>query len=234
MPIRVAFDLDGTVADMLSVLQHEAEKLFGKLPARPITVEVSPGGSDTPMVIPEAELPATHLTLDSHQRTRLWRHVQTIPNFWINLPETEAGIVQRIASLTEERRWEVIFLTTRPAVRGLTTQVQSQQWLEAHGFRWPSVYVVERSRGRIADALQLDAVVDDRSENCLDVALESKAAAIWVERSGAKNPLPAAKRLGIRVVPTTTAAVAMLQKIDDATQGSGVMRSIKRLFGDGE
>ncbi len=234
MPLRVAFDLDGTVADMLSVLQHEAEKLFGKVPARAMPLEVSAGSSEASTATPEPELPVTRLMLDRDQRTRLWRHVQTIPNFWINLPETEAGIVQRIASLADERRWEVIFLTTRPPVRGLTTQVQSQQWLEAHGFRWPSVFVVERSRGRIADALQLDAVVDDRSENCLDVALESKAAAIWVERRGVSNPLPAAKRLGIRVVPTTTAAVAVLQKIDDASQGSGVMRTIKRLFGDGE
>lgn len=218
---------------MLSVLQKEAEKLFGKAPARATAAEM-PAGAEPSPVEQEAELPITRLALDRDQRSRLWRHVETIPNFWVNLPETETGIVQRIAALTEERRWEVIFLTTRPAVRGLTTQVQSQQWLEAHGFRWPSVFVVERSRGRIAEALQLDAVVDDRSENCLDVALESKAAAIWVERSGTKNPLPAAKRLGVRVVPSTVAAVTLLQKLDDAREGSGVMRTIRRLFSDGD
>ena len=96
------------------------------------------------------------------------------------LPEIAPGIVARIARTAEERRWEVIFLTTRPLVGGDTVQRQSQRWLAAHGFAMPSVFVVQRSRGRVAEALELDAVVDDRAENSLDVALDSKARAILV------------------------------------------------------
>ena len=228
MSLRVAFDLDGTLADMMSVLQAEAEKLFGTMPAA-----APPNGDDTSGTeesVTEPSASITQLTLDSQQRTRLWRHIETIPNFWMRLPEIEPGIVRRLATVARDRRWEVIFLTTRPAVTGLTTQIQTQQWLEAHGFRWPSVFVVERSRGRVADALQLDAVVDDRSENCLDVALESKAAAIWVERRGEKHSLTAAKRLGVHVVPSTAAALTLLQKVDDSRDGSGVMRTLRRLF----
>ena len=66
----------------------------------------------------------------------------------------------------------------------------------------PSVYVVQGSRGRIAAALALDVVVDDRPENCLDIAVDSKARAILVWRDG-QNQLPAAtQRLGIGVVKT--------------------------------
>jgi len=93
----------------------------------------------------------------------------------------------------------VIFLTKRPASAGATAQVQTQRWLEARGFPLPSVYVVQRSRGRIADALGLDFVVDD-AENCLDVVLDSKARAILVWREDEKNLPPAARRLGIGVV----------------------------------
>ena len=74
----------------------------------------------------------------------------------------------------------MIFLTTRPSTKGDLVQLQSQQWLEAHGFQYPSVFVVQRSRGKIADALQLDAFVDDRPENCLDIAVESKAGVILI------------------------------------------------------
>ena len=57
-------------------------------------------------------------------------------------------------------------------------QRQSQRWLQRMGFPLPSVYVVHGSRGQIAKALQIDVVVDDRPENCLDVVLESQAGAI--------------------------------------------------------
>jgi len=47
-------------------------------------------------------------------------------------------------------------------------------------YETPSVFVVHGSRGKIASALAIDVLVDDRPENCLDVALESKARAILV------------------------------------------------------
>ncbi len=72
----------------------------------------------------------------------------------------------------------MIFLTSRPQTSGRTVQRQSQRWLERHGFVMPSVFVVHGSRGRIAEALDLDVVIDDRPDNCLDIVLESKAGAV--------------------------------------------------------
>jgi len=65
---------------------------------------------------------------------------------------------------------------------GRTLQRQSQRWLEKLGFPLPSVFTVRGSRGRVAQALDLDVVIDDRPDNCLDVALESSAAAILLWR----------------------------------------------------
>jgi len=59
---------------------------------------------------------------------------------------------------------------------------------------------VQRSRGKIADALQLDAFVDDRPENCLDIAVESKAKVILVWHGHLKDVPAGAKRLGVRPV----------------------------------
>src|SRR5206468_6136381 len=110
--------------------------------------------------------------------------------------ELEPGAIARLAALAVERRWEIIFLTKRPRSAGATAQVQTQRWLEAKGFTLPSVFVVQGSRGRIASALALDVVVDDRPENCLDVVVDSSARAILVWRS-ATEPVPSsAQRLG--------------------------------------
>jgi hypothetical protein len=110
-------------------------------------------------------------------------------------------------------------------------QIQSQRWLETHGFRYPSVFVVQRSRGKIADALELDAVVDDRPENCLDVVVDSKAKPILIWPGDAKNVPPGAKRLGVRVVTSISEALDVLIRLDDVKNEPPVVRSLKRIFG---
>lgn len=227
--MRIAFDLDGTLVDMASALAAEADKLFDPR-SRPDDQDESDGEPDEGIIdIPSSGL--SRLALTDHQRARLWHHVEKVPNFWMTLKETEKGVVKRLAKVATERRWEVIFLTTRPTVAGKTTQVQSQEWLDAHGFHFPSVYVVQRSRGRIADALGLHAVVDDRPENCIDVATESKAHAILIHPASDHSPLPGAGRLGVRVVKSASDAIALLQKLQDTKVRTGVTRRLRKLFG---
>ena len=110
-------------------------------------------------------------------------------------------------------------------------QLQSQQWLAQHGFQYPSVFVVQRSRGRIADALQLDAFVDDRPENCLDIAVESKAKVILLWHGDLKEVPAGAKRLGVRAVNTISEAMQLLEQLDDTRNQPSLMRTIKRAFG---
>ena len=227
MPLRVAFDLDGTVADMHSALQKEGEKIFGKN-IRPKARRL-PAAETTPDEAGTAALKELRLT--ARQQMQLWDHVKKIKNFWTTLPELEPGIIARIAKAAHDRRWEVIFLTTRPSTAGDLTQVQSQRWLDTHGFRFPSVYVVQRSRGRIADALQLDVVVDDRPENCLDVAVESQAKVILVWPGDLSEVPPGAERLGVQAVQTISEALALVEQFDDTTNKPGVLKSIRRAFG---
>ena len=233
MALRVAFDLDGTIADMFVALRKEAEQLFGaeelaNADAAPLPNGEAAGAEKEDRDDKQA-MAEMHLT--ARQQMQLWEHVKTIENFWSSLPEMEPGIVARIATVATRRRWEIIFLTTRPPVAGEMTQIQSQRWLEAHGFPLPSVFVVQRSRGKIADALHLDAVVDDRPENCLDVAVESKAKPILIWSGDPKAIPPGAKRLGVRVATSISEALALLEALDDLQHESGVVRSIKKLFG---
>ena len=240
MPLRVGFDLDGTVADMYFALRREAIALFGEEVLRKAAYTSSKpqdanAESKTPAPKPEDDQTATlaieELHLTSRQQSQLWDHVKGIENFWTTLPELEPGIISRIAKIATDRRWEVIFLTTRPSTAGELVQLQSQRWLEAHGFHYPSVFVVQRSRGKIADALHLDAFVDDRPENCLDIAVESQAKVILVWHGNLKDVPAGAKRLGVRPVSTISEAVAILEQLDDIRSQPSLMRSIKRAFG---
>lgn len=229
MPLRVAFDLDGTIADMNAVLRQNAERLFGD---SSLSAPAEPPSDDTaPRDAADGEKVLAELQLTPRQRRALWSHVKRIENFWGGLPETEPGIVARIADIAASRRWDVIFLTTRPAVDGDTTQIQSQRWLRAHGFDLPSVFVVRHSRGRIADALELDAVVDDRPENSLDVALDSKALSLLVWPHDASDAPPGARSLGVQMVPSIAEALDVLIRLDDSKSATGLTRSLKKIFG---
>lgn len=173
--------------------------------------------------------PARFRKLDPRQQHELWDAVRNTENFWESLRETEPGIVARLAALARERRWEVIFITQRPSCAGDTTQLQTQRWLAAHGFELPSVYVIKGSRGKVAEALSLDVVVDDRPENCLDVKLESRARAILVWNDDLAN-LPAnARRLGLEPVTSLGECLDLLSE-GPATR-PGLFERIKRFVG---
>jgi len=241
--------MDGVLADMESELVRQAEILFGESMTRKLEARADATPPDAATPTPEPSLsppdaqassenapenapPLLKLNMNSRQQKKLWHHVESIENFWETLAELEPGVVGRLAALAAERRWEIIFLTKRPESAGATAQVQSQRWLEAKGFSLPSVYVVQGSRGRIAAALALDVVVDDRPENCLDIVVDSKARAILVWREP-ENQLPAAaRRLGIGVVNTVGACLDILTEMDRAQpEDTGVMAKVMRLLG---
>ena len=165
------------------------------------------------------------------QQRRLWERVESIENFWQTLNEIEPGTVATLYALSVERRWEIIFLTKRPATAGATAQIQTQHWLEARGFLLPSVYVVQGSRGQIAAALALDFVVDDRPENCLDVAVDSKAKPILVWRDDETRRPDAVRRLGIGVVGSVARCLDILAQVEVSDASPGMMTRVLRLLG---
>jgi hypothetical protein len=236
VPLRIAFDLDGVLADMESELIRHAAALFGPdVLHQPVQVQaVAPDAGESGLgAEPSAAPPLTRLKLTPRQQRRLWRHIETIENFWESLSEIEPGSVARLSALATRRRWETIFLTRRPPSAGATAQVQSQRWLEAKGFPMPSVFVAQGSRGRIAAALALDFVVDDRPENCLDVAIDSRARAILVTRAAERELPPASERLGsIGVVSSVSECLDILGQIDAPGRDKpGLWSRVLRLLG---
>jgi hypothetical protein len=236
LPLRIAFDLDGVLADMDAELIRHAEALFGEPMTH--TLEERAGDAEEPAQ-PGDQKPAVddvpvsaRLRMTARQSRRLWQHIRSIDGFWEGLEEIEPAAVARLAKIATDRRWEVIFLTKRPDTVGAIAQVQSQRWLAAKGFTLPSVYVVQGSRGLIASSLRLDIVVDDRPENCLDVVVDSKARAILVWRDDEMNLPTAARRLGIGVVKTVAECLDILAQVDAAGDDRpGIMARVFKLLG---
>jgi hypothetical protein len=215
MALRIGFDLDGVLADMEHAIVREAGTLFGSAPPRPTHEAAATTGDSLPEEIANEVPVRSEMQLTSRQRRQLWRHLRSIDNFWESLDEIEPGSVTRLARMAENRRWEIIFLTRRPATSGRTPQIQSQRWLEKRGFPLPSVFVVTASRGVIATALTLDIVVDDTPENCVDVASDSKARTIAIFRNQ-ETPPPIFTQMGIHIVNSTAQCLDLLMQIDSS------------------
>lgn len=164
--MRVSFGLDGVFAD--------AEGTMAEVSARVLQTDVA--------------------RLSAFQRRMLARILQATENFWEQLDEIEPGPVARLASLADERRWEVIFLIRRFQTAGRTAQRQSQQWLVGHGYKHPSVFLVDGPLAVIVPALHLDAVVDSPFEYSLEPAMV--AATDTVETSADATRLSQPRRLG--------------------------------------
>src|ERR1700687_1105221 len=98
MPLRIAFDLDGVLADMESELVRQSEILFGEQMTRRLQKRAAEAGHTPPTsaappaptgsapvpaeVAPDVAPPIARLNMTSRQQRRLWRHVESIENFW--------------------------------------------------------------------------------------------------------------------------------------------------------
>jgi hypothetical protein len=231
--------MDGVFADMDAELVRQAAVLFGDaFASQPVEAANhalagnTPPGQPAESRAPDHEISLARLQMTARQQRQLWSHIESIENFWETLKEIEAGSVRRLASLAATNGWEVIFLTKRPRSGGAIAQVQTQRWLQSQGFPVPSVFVVQGSRGRIASALDLDFVIDDRPENCLDVVMESKSQAILVWRDRETPMLASTRRIGIAVVKSVMECLDALAQVDSPElERPSIVDRVRRLLG---
>ena len=242
MPLRIACDLDGTVADMDGALQQHAEVLFGpgvdvrfNVGAQrepPIDGEAGEAadGAESEVSSASARAPGDRRRpLTSREYSYLWSHVNKIENFWETLKEIEPGGVARFSELSRARAWEVIFITQRPPSAGDPSQRQSLRWLTANGYELPSAFVMNGNRGALAHALRLDAFIDDRGENCIDIATESRTLPLLVWRGPREQAPPGASRLKIHTVFSFSEALDCLEALSEArSRPPSMMSRIKQ------
>jgi hypothetical protein len=195
MGLRIGFDMDGVLANLAAAVRDVETRLFGAdAPAASAVdgssstrTEVAQDASGSREGDPDAPLDSTTVATASasegRRRRDIWNCISATTDFWMSLEPIDGNAVRRIHELMLSHRWEVVFITQRPATRGESVQRQTQRWLADHGFATPSVLVIEGSRGAAASVLRLDFHVDDNTQNCLDVMSESRAKPILIRRT---------------------------------------------------
>jgi hypothetical protein len=237
--------MDGVLADFSAAYHAVEARLYGSAvqssrAGDPETEE--PGAVETdPERRREEDSPATRGSVAKEEsaedateqarslrrrREAIWQSIASTPDFWTTLAPTQEGAVRRIHELTLRHRWEVFFITQRPATEGDTVQRQTQRWLVAQGFDLPSVLMIAGSRGAAAGALRLDYHVDDSARNCIDVKSESGAKPLLLVDPGDEITIAGARRLGIGTAGSIDECLAIL---DHATLGRGQPRLLQKL-----
>ena len=238
-PLRIAFDMDGTLADLSSAYAEVEEGLFGSgttehdRPAPETREQEQHAENETPAAtIGDKPRPERRsMRRSSRHREQVWHAIEETPDFWTTLKPLEPGVVKRLYDLTCEHNWEVFFITQRPATAGGTVQRQTHAWLVEYGFATPSVIPLSGGRGRCAAALHLDYLVDDTPQNCVDVLSDSSTRAIL--RVDADDPIAesSARRLGIGTARNVGDVLDLLVQATEARNNPSLFEKLRKLVG---
>jgi hypothetical protein len=259
MPLRIAFDMDGVLADFNRAFREVESRLFGPesygragepgreeqhLEAHARRAEQSgsqPGaGEHAELLDYESEVasdrdtargPAASPVESRRRRDLVWQSIRGTSDFWLTLEPLDRDAVRRIHQMMLRYKWEVFFITQRPATEGSTVQRQTQRWLVGQGFDLPSVLVLGGSRGAAAAALRLDYLVDDRAQNCLDVLADSGARPILIGPDSDEASVMSARKLGVGTARSIGECLDILAKATEAQTQPGLLQRLATLVG---
>ncbi len=190
--IRVGVDLDGVVADFRSAFREVVWSVLNR------------------------DLAGDAESLAPSELDRVWRAIARSQNWWVQIRPYEPDQIARLYAVAREGRWEIVFLTKRPPSGGDSVQVQTQWWLEQHGFLMPAVVTVPGSRGEFANALRLDLVIDDLIVNCVEVVSASPTKAVLMLRDHVPPSVAThALARGIGVVSTLQEGIDVLERLQE-------------------
>lgn len=141
----------------------------------------------------------------------VWDHIKKSYFFWQTLPdypETKEALWQLYGRILAGD--DVYFITTRPSSGTATAKAQTERWLQARvGANFNPTVLVTGEKGDACNILDIDVYIDDKWENCTDVACAEDENAknigvtvYMVDRPWNRDYQHLAPTYGIKVVKT--------------------------------
>jgi len=165
--MMIGLDIDGVLADFLPPFLKLLEARVGCGPIDPLSI-IDPSF-------------VTHPFLSRDIIDTCMVEVSYDPAFWDGL-----------APLASERQWyaleelsrqeRLVFITHRYERESYSIHNTTCTWLRRHGIKDPVVYFTQDHKSSLVRDLKLQVFVDDRHENCRDVAENTSALVMMPDR----------------------------------------------------
>lgn len=164
----IGLDIDGVVADFLSAFLKLLETRLGNGPIATETIR-SFNFKDHPLLTEEV----------------VWKCMEEVsydPAFWENLSSLIS--LEDWSRLEElSRNAKLVFVTHRHVRETYSIHEVSSNWLRRHGISRPVVYFTQEPKGKLIQDLGVRLFMDDRYENCQEVAENSQALVLMPHRT---------------------------------------------------
>lgn len=164
----VALDIDGVMADFVPPFVGVLEKRAGNGPIdlRSIT---DPNFSNHPSLSQEI---ISECILEVSNDPAFWERLEPLPppEHW-----------RALNALSRQER--LVFITHRYERETYDISRVTTDWLKKHGISHPVVYFTQNHKSELIGQLGVHLFVDDRHENCRDVAENTEAVVLMPDRS---------------------------------------------------
>jgi uncharacterized HAD superfamily protein len=166
--MMIGLDIDGVMADFISPFVRVLSERIDNGPIDPQTI-TDPNFMNHPLI-------ATELI------SECIADVSCNPKFWEALaPLPSAEQWQALNRLS--RNDQLVFVTHRCEQKSYDIGRVTCDWLRKHGITNPLVYFTQNYKSELIGKLKIGLFVDDRHENCRDVAENTEAIVLMPDRS---------------------------------------------------
>ncbi|HET7006195.1 MAG TPA: hypothetical protein VFK65_11915 [Candidatus Binatia bacterium] len=165
--MKIALDIDGVLADFVTPFLQLLERRVGGPSIDPASI-TDPNFNHHPFLTREL---IYDCMVDASYDPEFWRVLAPLPS------------VQQWRSLSQiSRDNEVVFITHRWVRDTYDINHVTCQWLRDHGIDNPVVHFTQDLKSLLVKQMNVELFVDDRHENCQDVATQTEAVVMMPHR----------------------------------------------------
>jgi len=165
--MKIGLDIDGVLADFVTPFLRRLELRVGGPAIDPASI-TDPNFQHHPFLTGELVYACM---VDASYDPEFWRMLAPLPspNQW-----------QALNQLSRDN--EVVFITHRWVRDAYDINAVTCEWLGRHGIDNPVVHFTQDLKSQLVKQMQVELFVDDRHENCEDVATQTDAVVMMPHR----------------------------------------------------
>jgi uncharacterized HAD superfamily protein len=165
--MMIGLDIDGVLADFVTPFLQLLERRAGGGPIDPASI-TDPNFQRHPFLTQEM---IYDCMVETSYDPEFWRVLEPLPS------RDQWNAHDQMA-----REHEVVFITHRWVRDTYDINQVTCDWLRRHGIGSPVVHFTQEKKSQLVNQLRIELFVDDRHENCEDVATQTDARVMMPHR----------------------------------------------------